>query len=152
MSLRPARPEDMEFIHALWTSDDNARWLDPPQGYEVDSALASGNLLVWDLDGPAGFAFLTEWLPRVVGLREFAVARPGQGRAFLEALMAEVFGPRGAHRLGLDCTADNARAMAFFQAAGFVREGVWRETWDRGDGDFVDCIFYSLLDREWAAR
>lgn len=161
--MRPAGPEDLEFIQTLWTSAENARWLDPPQGYDVEEAMAEGRLLVWDMgseDGGAeardselaGFAFLNEWLPRVWGLREFAVSRPGFGRPLLEAVMADVFTNRDGHRLGLDCTADNHRAMNFFKRAGFQYEGVWRETWDRGDGIFVDCIFFSLLAREWQAR
>lgn len=148
-----ARPEHLRFVHALWTAESNSAYLDPPGPGDLEAIQAEGNLLVWlEQDNPAGFAVLTEWLPDVWGLREFAVQRPGQGRPFLEALLIEVFDHRQGHRLGLDCTADNARANRFFQKAGFVREGVWRECWRRGDGDWVDCIFYALLAREWRGQ
>lgn len=152
MILR-ARPEHVSFVHALWTAESNSAYLDPPDPGEIEAIQADGNLLLWvEQDRPAGFAVLTEWLPDVWGLREFAVQRPGLGRPFLEALLIEVFDHRQGHRLGLDCTADNARAIRFFQKAGFVQEGVWRECWRRNDGQWVDCIFYALLAREWRAQ
>lgn len=151
--LRPARPEEAGFVHALWTAPQNALWLDPPEGDQIDQAIAEGNLLIWEDAGkPAGFATLTNWMHGVWSLREFATTRAGIGRPFLTAVLDEMFGPRGAHRLGLDITADNARALRFFQAAGFVREGVWRECWLRPSGDWVDCVFMAMLDREWLNR
>lgn len=150
--IRPARPEDAGFIRDLWTGEANRPWLDPPAEGQIEAAISDGNLLIWHSgEAPAGFAVLTEWLPRVWGLREFAVSQPGLGRPFLDALLIEVFDQRDGHRIGLDCTADNARAMRFFQSAGFTREGVWRECWQRADGQWVDCVFFALLAREWRA-
>ncbi len=147
--LRLARANEAGFVHALWTAPDNALWLDPPQGDQIAEAMAEGNLLIWDAGGPAGFACVTNWMHGVWSLREFATNRPGIGRPFLRAVLDEMFGPRAAHRLGLDITADNARALHFFETAGFVREGVWRECWQRPTGDWVDCVFMAMLDREW---
>lgn len=147
--LRPARPEDAGFVRSLWTAPDNALWLDPPHGDQIEDAIQDGNLLIWEVDGPAGFACLTQWMQGVWSLREFAVAQRGAGRPFLAAVLGELFGPRAAHRVGLDITADNTRALAFFERAGFQREGVWRECWLRPSGDWVDCVFLSMLDREW---
>ena len=148
--IRPARPEEAEIIRRLWTREVNRLWLDPPAPGDIEAAIAEGNLLLWQTGAaPEGFALLTEWLPRVWGLREFAADRPGQGMPFLETVLIEVFDQRDGHRLGLDCTADNARAHRFFQKAGFVQEGIWRECWQRSDGDWVDCIFYGLLARNW---
>jgi ribosomal protein S18 acetylase RimI-like enzyme len=151
--IRVAQPLDAEFIRALWLRADNRVFLDPPAEGQIEEAIAGGDLLLWlDAAEPVGFALIVEWLPRVLGLREFAVSRPGPGRPFLEALMAEVFTRRQAHRLGLDCTADNSRALRFFESAGFQREGVWRECWQRPGGDWVDCVFMSMLEREWQTR
>lgn len=150
--IRPARPEDADFVRALWLRADNRAFLDPPAEGAIEAAITEGDLLIWcDQGQPAGFALLVEWLPRVLGLREFAVARPGLGRPFLAALLHEVFAVRDAHRLGLDCTADNTRALHFFETAGFRREGVWRECWHRPGGDWVDCVFLAMLAREWSA-
>ena len=154
--LRLAQAGDAGFVHALWTAPHNALWLDPPEGDQIDRAIAEGNLLIWetgaDAGGPAGFATLTNWMQGVWSLREFATTRAGIGRPFLTAVLDEMFGPRAAHRVGLDITADNTRALRFFGAAGFQREGVWRECWLRPSGDWVDCVFMAMLDREWLNR
>lgn len=151
--IRTAKPQDTEFIRALWLHADNRAFLDPPADDAVEAAIAGGDILLWQDDGqPAGFTVIVEWLPRVLGLREFAVSRRGLGRPFLEAVLTEVFTRRNAHRLGLDCTADNDRALRFFTAAGFQREGVWRECWQRPDGAWVDCIFMAMLAREWRTK
>lgn len=148
--LRRARAGDAGFVHALWTAPQNALWLDPPEGDQIAAATAAGDLLVWEAGGaPAGFAALTNWMAGVWSLRQFATTRPGIGRPFLTAVLDEMFGPRAAHRVGLDITADNTRALRFFGQAGFVREGVWRECWQRPAGDWVDCVFMAMLDREW---
>ena len=63
-----------------------------------------------------------------------------------------LFDQRGAHRVGLDVTTDNAAALALYARLGFVREGTWRECWQRPAGDWVDCAFLAILRREWAAR
>lgn len=151
--IRIAQPRDAAFIRALWLREDNRAFLDPPAEGQIEEAIAGGDLLLWIEDGePEGFALIVEWMPRVLGLREFAVSRPGLGHPFLDALLTEIFGTRAAHRLGLDCTADNSRALRFFESAGFQREGVWRECWQRPGGDWVDCIFLAMLEREWQTR
>lgn len=147
--LRPARSGDTDFVHDLWTAPQNGLWLDPPGTGQIEAAIADGTLLIWDADGPAGFATLTNWLEGVWSLREFAVIRAGLGHPFLRAVLHEMFDARVAHRLGLDVTIDNTRALRFFETAGFVREGVWRECWRRPSGDWVDCVFLSMLAREW---
>ena len=149
--LRLARAEDAGFVHALWTAPQNALWLDPPGDGQIGDAIAEGRLMIWDTGQPAGFAALTQWMEGVWSLREFAVIRPGLGRPFLTAVLDDLFGPRAAHRVGLDITADNVRALTFFTSAGFQREGVWRECWKRPAGDWVDCVFLSMLDREWTS-
>jgi RimJ/RimL family protein N-acetyltransferase len=152
MALRVAGPDDAGFVRDLWTAAPNADFLDPPQDGSIEDALADGTLFIWDVAGePAGFALLVEWVEDVFGLMAFATTRPGIGRPFLVALLNHLFHDLSAHRVGLDVTADNARALRFFQAAGFVREGVWREGWRRPRGDWVDCVFMGLLDREWPA-
>ncbi|GAB1480242.1 hypothetical protein MASR2M74_28170 [Paracoccaceae bacterium] len=147
--LRRARPDEAGFVRALWTAPQNALWLDPPEADQIEDALDAGHLLIWDTGTPSGFAALTEWHPGVWSLREFAVTAPGLGRPFLRAVLTEMFGPLGAHRVGLDVTADNHRALRFFEQAGFQREGVWRECWQRPAGDWVDCVFLAMLNREW---
>lgn len=150
MKLRPAIAKDSDFVRDLWAKPRNAAFLDIPQDAEVQDAIEAGDILLWH-DGtvPVGFAYLQEWVPEVWGLRAFATDVRGQGKVFLDAVLTEVFTKRGGHRLGLDTTVDNAIALRLFEAAGFQREGVWRECWRRPSGDWVDCVFMALLRREW---
>ena len=151
--LRRARPEDLGFMQALWSAPENARFLDPPTERDLADAFEDDLLFVWEVDGaPAGFALLVEWVPAVYGVPAFAVARRGAGRPFLAALLHEMFGVRGAHRIEVDVTVDNARAIDFWTRAGFVREGVWRETWKRPGEGWVDCVFLAMLEHEWRGR
>jgi RimJ/RimL family protein N-acetyltransferase len=112
-----------------------------------------GAVMIWDRGGIDGVAVLHWAYPRVVYLMNLGLARPGQGegRAFLSAVQAHVFGSMGAHRMFCDIAFDNAPALAAFAKAGFVQEGTMRECWDRGAGVWVDCHAYGMLAREWRA-
>ena len=52
------------------------------------------------------------------------------------------------NRLYLRVLETNTRAVEFYCARGFVREGVWREDTLR-DGGFVDSVWFSMLAREY---
>jgi len=150
--LRPASPSDAGFVEGLWTAPENARFIPPPEPDEIDSAVSVGRLMVWQpRQGPLGFAALMMWQPRVWSIWAMATAIPGQGhgRAMLDALLAELFDTRNAHRVGLDTTIDNLPALRLYESAGFVREGVWRQCWQRPDGEWVDCAFLAMLRGEW---
>ena len=148
--LRRARPQEAGYVARLWTLPAHENFIDPPDAEQIATALAEGLLFAWDQDGAAaGFACLHRWHDGVYGLQAMVVERPGIGAALLQALLTEVFGSMGAHRLGLDVTADNARALRFFSAAGFQHEGVMRECWQRPAGDWVDCVFMAILARDW---
>ncbi|MCU0829480.1 MAG: GNAT family N-acetyltransferase [Tabrizicola sp.] len=148
--LRPARVDEAGLIERLWNAPANAMWIEPPEDGEIDEVVAQGDAYVWDLDGTVtGFATLITWVPQVYGLGALAVTQRGQGEPFLRALLAEVFGPRGGHRIGFDVTADNSRALRLYERLGFQREGLIRECWLRPDGRWVDCLMLGLLQREW---
>jgi RimJ/RimL family protein N-acetyltransferase len=148
--LRMAGPPDAAPITALWTAPANAMWIEPPEEGQVAEAIDAGNAFVWQLGGEVhGFATIFPWVPRVWGLAALAVTRPGTGELLLRAVLAEVFGPRGGHRIGLDVTTDNVRALRLYDRLGFRREGLLRECWLRPDGAWVDCHMMGLLAREW---
>jgi ribosomal protein S18 acetylase RimI-like enzyme len=150
--LRPARPQDAPQIAALWQAGCNRPWLDPPEEGEIAQAIDNGLAFLWQPHAePLGFACLFRWVPLNYSLRAMAVTAPGQGRLLLDAVLAHVFATVGAHRLGLDVTSDNTRAIALYRAAGFAQEGTVRECWQREDGGFVDCHLFGLLRREWQA-
>ncbi len=152
--LRAAESADVAVAQALWAAPAHAMLFQPPEPGEAATLAGDGQLHVWAPGGRAvGFAALAVWdVPGgVFWVRAFAVAEPGRGhgRAFLAALLSHLFQARGAHRIGLDVTLDNAPAQALYAAAGFVREGILRECWLRPDGAHVDCVMMSLLRREW---
>jgi ribosomal protein S18 acetylase RimI-like enzyme len=129
--------------------EDQARYLVA----EIEASLAAGLAFLWQAPGAdpgqaRGMAVLMTWVPRVLGLSVLACP-PGQGRPFLGAILAQVFGPLNAHRIGLDVTTDNTRAIRLYEHLGFQREGHVRECWQRPAGDWVDCYLYGLLAKEW---
>jgi putative acetyltransferase len=152
--LRPATVQDAAFVHGLWTAPDAVRFIVAPEEDEIDAKTAAGDLLIWTAAGqPAGFATVTQWLPRVWSIPAVAVQdrRAGSGLAMMQSVLDEMFHVRDAHRVGLDVTVDNAGALSLFRRLGFVTEGVWRECWCRPDGAWVDCVFLALLKHEWRA-
>jgi len=54
-------------------------------------------------------------------------------------------------RITAEVFADNTRSVRLFEGAGFVREGVMRESIHR-DGQRVDELIFGLLRREWIKR
>jgi putative acetyltransferase len=150
--LRPASLDDFGFVQRLWTKPAHADFLEKPEDGQIAHLTNAGNLLIWQGEAaPIGFAALVEWNPKVWGLHALAVDTPGQGQGglLLRAVLAEVFGARGAHRLGLDVTVDNHAARRLYTAHGFTQEGIFRECWQRPRGDYVDCVFMSILNREY---
>lgn len=111
-------------------------------------------VLIWDEGGVDGFAVIDWAYPGVMGLWNLGVVHPrrGVGQRLIRAVLDEVFGALGAHRLFCDAAFDNAAAIAAFGKAGFVREGLMRECWQREPGVWVDCHALSMLAREWRAR
>lgn len=120
---------------------------------EILSGPARG-VLIWDEGGIAGAAVIDWEYPGVVVLWNLVICAPGHGLGarLIRAVVDEVFGALGAHRLYCDAAFDNAAAIAAFGKAGFVREGVMRECWQREPGVWVDCVAFSMLAREWRAR
>lgn len=54
------------------------------------------------------------------------------------------------HRISLGAFAFNTVALKTYEALGFKREGVERESALFGE-QYVDCVEMSILDREWLA-
>jgi RimJ/RimL family protein N-acetyltransferase len=73
----------------------------------------------------------------------------GLGTEAIRLILGHAFGTVGLHRISLEVYAFNPRALAVYERAGFVREGVLRDAlyWD---GEYVDSIVMSILAPEWA--
>jgi RimJ/RimL family protein N-acetyltransferase len=83
--------------------------------------------------GTLGMGLLPEWRGR------------GLGQRLLEATLARAR-RSGFKRIELDVYADNLRAIALYEKAGFVREGLLRDA-TLIDGVFRDAILMAIVER-----
>lgn len=167
VTLRPLRPDDYESLYA-WRVD-LATWGDTtdmapfPMTFETYRAGAEESAKREDaafavevggtLVGRAGiFAFDNLARNAEVGLTLGPEHRgQGYGREVLALLLDFGFTHRNLHRVWLECTATNERAIRAYRAAGFVEEGRLREqAWI--DGAYVDMVRMGILRSEWEAR
>jgi len=75
----------------------------------------------------------------------------GLGTEAARLILGYGFEVIGLHRIGLDVFAFNPRAQRVYEKVGFVVEGVKRDAF-RFDGEYVDEIWMSILDHEWASH
>lgn len=68
----------------------------------------------------------------------------GAGRALIRAAIAEAR-RRGARKLGLRALSTNGRAIALYEAAGFVEEGRLKDEIRLPDGSFADDVWFALV-------
>ncbi|WP_062319707.1 GNAT family N-acetyltransferase [Halolactibacillus sp. JCM 19043] len=71
----------------------------------------------------------------------------GYGRLLMEEMKRYVFQERGFHRLSLYVLSNNQGAYKMYQKAGFVEEGVMRES-RIFNGEFLDLHLMSLLSTD----
>ncbi len=104
-----------------------------------------GFAAVLQFDRQAGMASL--------GLVLVDPERRGEGLAgvMLEALLARLFGELGLHRVQLNVYDFNTAAIRCYEKAGFVREGLRRET-TCVDGTWWNAWMMSILEHEWRKR
>jgi len=74
----------------------------------------------------------------------------GRGYGYLAVVQSAdyAFDVLDLDRITAEVFADNTRSMRLLEGAGFVREGVMRESIQR-DGQRVDELIFGLLRREW---
>ena len=105
------------------------------------------------LIGTLGF-YEIEWTNQVawlgIGIGDRANWGRGYGGEALRLGLDYAFEELNLHRVTLTVIAYNARAIALYERAGFLREGGLREFGLR-DGQRYDMYLYGLLRDEWAA-
>jgi RimJ/RimL family protein N-acetyltransferase len=84
-----------------------------------------------------------------------ALASEAQGRGLgteaTRLLVGYGFETIGLHRIALEVFTFNPRARRVYEKAGFVAEGVLRESL-RWDGRWLDAVIMSVLAHEWATH
>jgi RimJ/RimL family protein N-acetyltransferase/predicted enzyme related to lactoylglutathione lyase len=168
VTIRRAALEDVDFLVDLLTHEEVAPYLaaSRPNSREGIAALVERStvepdafgLFVVEVDGDRAGTMefeRTNRRSRIASLSGLAVhpSRRGRGvadeaaRQLRDHLLFEL----GFHRLQLEVYGFNERAMRHAARAGFVREGVRRRAYRRGE-DWVDGVFFGLVREDLERR
>jgi RimJ/RimL family protein N-acetyltransferase len=166
--LRKPRESDLDAIAAWWGDIGFARMLRRGLVYPQ----TADDLREWvTKDSETFFPFVVETRPepRLVGLvalsdvqwqsrhaRFFVgidTAEQGKGYASdaVRVLLRYGFQELNLHRIALDVSAYNERALQLYRHLGFTQEATLRETLFR-DGQYHDMYIMAMLRHEWDAR
>lgn len=160
LTLRPAALADLNAIMAIERAPGFERFVGRSSEGEHRAMMSSSNYAYFigeAADGTAAaFAILRD-IEDAHGnlyLKRIAVVRPdeGIGGAFFGLVVAWVFAQTAAHRLWLDCFADNARAQRVYEKLGFSRDGVLRQAYRAPDGSRLDLTMMAITRPQWMAR
>ena len=161
VSLRRARPEDVDWLAELLGGEDTEPFLSAARRFDRESVLAEierserepetfGRFVV-EADGErAGVMGFEERSGphRIAHLGGLAVHPDFRGRRIADEgarlLQRYLFDELGYHRLELACYGFNERAIRHAERAGFVREGVKRRAYRR-HGEWQDAVLFGLL-------
>jgi RimJ/RimL family protein N-acetyltransferase len=155
--LRPAVATDVDFLVELYGDEDVRPFLAGGGRYDAEllqEQLArepgTGELLVIEVDGERAGALVWERVnerSRIAHVGGLAVHPAFRGRRLADAaarlLQRRLLLERGFHRLELEVYGFNERAQRHAERAGFVREGVKRRAYRRGD-EWVDGVLYAV--------
>ena len=161
MRLRPAGDDDVEFLAELYADEDVRPFLAAAGRYDADDvrdriarAAAepdAGGLLVIEVDGQRAGALAWQRVnerSRIAHLGGLAVHPDFRGRRLADEaarlLQRHLLLERGFHRLELEVYGFNERALRHAERAGFLREGVKRKAYRRGD-EWVDGVLYAVI-------
>jgi RimJ/RimL family protein N-acetyltransferase len=172
VSIRRARPEDVDFLVGLVTHDDVQPFLAAVRASdrgavleEIERSAAepeAAGVFVVEVDGePAGtmgFERVNQ-RSRIANVHGLAVHPDFRERGVADEaarlLQRHLIRDLGLHRLQLEVYGFNERALRHAERSGFVREGVRRKAYWRND-EWVDGVLFGLVaedleDREHGA-
>ncbi len=168
LHLRRFRPEDAPVLAAYRSVPDVARY----QGWSAPVGEEEARLLVrqfaaGDPEAPGWFQYAVEEratgaLVGDVGVRldengmqadlGFTLAPAAQGRGYateaVRAVLGDLFGRRGLHRVSAECDARNHASARLLERVGFRREGL-RPAYTWLKGEWTDDVLYGLLAEWW---
>ena len=164
VSIRRARPDDVDFLVALLTNDEVAPFLAAvrPSGREELAALVDRSrddpeafgVFVIEVDGDRAGTVEFERVntrSRIASLGGLALHPSFRGRGIADQasrlVQRHLISELGFHRLQLEIYAFNERALAHAERSGFVREGVRRKAYRR-DGRWVDGVLFGLVEED----
>jgi RimJ/RimL family protein N-acetyltransferase len=161
MKLRPATDADVEFLAELYADEDVRPFLAAAGRYDADDVRDriaraqaepdAGGLLVIEVDEERAGALAWQRVnerSRIAHLGGLAVHPDFRGRRLADEaarlLQRHLLLERGFHRLELEVYGFNERALRHAERAGFLREGVKRKAYRRGD-EWVDGVLYAVI-------
>ena len=169
--LRRARPEDVAFLAELLANEEVEPFLSARRARDPESLLAEvrrsdaepqgfGRFVIevqadgeWRRAGICGFEVENE-RSRIARLGGLAVHPDFRGGRISDEAARQVqrhlIFDLGYHRLQLEISCFNDRAMRHAERVGFVREGVRRKAYDR-HGEWVDGVLYGLVREDLEA-
>jgi RimJ/RimL family protein N-acetyltransferase len=168
VTIRRARPDDVDFLVELVTHEDVEPYLAAVRAKgreEVLAEIARSNaepeafgVFVVEVDGERAGTMRFERASRrsriadLGGLAvhpDFRGAKVGDSAARL--FQRHLFEDLGYHRVQMEIYGFNERAMRHAERSGFTREGVRRRAYWRND-EWVDGVLYGLLGEELSAE
>ena len=158
VSIRPAGDADVDFLVALYADDEVRPFLAAAGSYDREGVLAkvaqdpeAGGVMVVELEGDRAGAMVWELTNRrsaIVHVGGLAVHPDFRGRRLADEaarlFQRHLIHQLGFHRIELEVYGFNERAQRHAERSGFVREGVKRNAYRRGDG-WVDSVLYALV-------
>lgn len=161
VAIRAAGEDDLEFLAELYADEDVRPFLAAAGSYDragIAEKIAqdpeSGGLLVVELDGePAGAMGwgVSNRRSRIAHVSGLAVHPRHRGRRLADdaarLLQRHLIRELGFHRIELEIYAFNERALRHAERSGFIREGVKRQAYARGEG-WVDGVLYALVEED----
>lgn len=166
VTIRRARPDDVDFLVELVTHEDVGPFLSAVRAKGRDSILVeiersegdpeAFGIFVIEVEGVRAGTMRFERAnkrSRIADLGGFAVHPMFRGGKVSDAaarlLQHHLIDDLGFHRLQLEIYGFNERAMRHAERAGFVREGVLRKAYWRHD-EWVDGVLYGLVAEDLA--
>ena len=163
--LRRATRDDVSFLLDVLTDEDVQPFLGRGGAFDEDGVLAEldrqdeepdafGRFVIevleeggWRAAGTLGFERVNR-RSRIAQLERLAVHPAFRGRRLADdaarLFQRHLIFDLGFHRVQLEIYGFNERAQRHAERAGFVREGVKRKAYRRGDG-WVDGVVYGLV-------
>ena len=152
VSIRPAGADDVDFLAELYSDEDVRPFLAAGRPYDRDWVVANlDGLFIAEVDGARAGAMAWELRSErngIVHVSGLAVHPDFRGRRLADEaarlFQHHLLHERGFHRIELEIYGFNERAQRHAERAGFVREGVKRKAYRRGD-EWVDGVLYGLV-------
>ena len=158
VTVRAAVRSDLDFLVELYADEDVRPFLAAAGSYDRDGVAAkvaqdpdTGGVMIVELGGERAGAMAWELANQrsaIVHVSGLAVHPSFRGRRLADAaarlFQRYLIHERGFHRIELEIYGFNERAQRHAERSGFVREGVKRQAYRRGDG-WADGVLYGLV-------